>query len=89
MALRLSIIVIGFDMKRELPRTVVSLLPPYQQGVHHDEVEIIVVDNGSAEPVCRDWFPEEAAIRVERVTGGARRRAWRSTRVQGLRVPNT
>lgn len=70
MALRLSIVVIGFDMKRELPRTVVSLLPPYQQGVHHDEVEIIVVDNGSAEPVCRDWFPEEAAIRVERVEGG-------------------
>jgi len=70
MALRLSIVVIGFDMKRELPRTVVSLLPPYQQGVHHDEVEIIVVDNGSAEPVCRDWFPEEAAIRVERVKGG-------------------
>ena len=70
MALRLSIVVIGFDMKRELPRTVVSLLPPYQQGVRHDEVEIIVVDNGSAEPVCRDWFPEDADIRVVRVEGG-------------------
>jgi len=70
MALRLSIVVIGFDMKRELPRTVLSLLPPYQRGVSHDEVEIIVVDNGSAEPVCRDWFPPDADIRVVLVDGG-------------------
>ena len=70
MALRLSIVVIGFDMKRELPRTVLSLLPPYQRGVSHDEVEIIVVDNGSVEPVCRDWFPPDADIRVVRVDGG-------------------
>ncbi len=70
MALRLSIVVIGFDMKRELPRTVLSLLPPYQRGVRQDEVEIIVVDNGSAEPVCRDWFPPDADIRVVRVEGG-------------------
>jgi len=70
MALRLSIVVIGFDMKRELPRTVLSLLPPYQRGVRQDEVEIIVVDNGSAEPVCRDWFSPDADIRVVRVEGG-------------------
>jgi len=70
MALRLSIVVIGFDMKRELPRTVLSLLPPYQRGVSHDEVEIIVVDNGSAEPVCRDWFSPDADIRVVRFNGG-------------------
>jgi|694.fasta_scaffold140731_2 hypothetical protein len=69
MALRLSIVVIGFDMKRELPRTVLSLLPPYQRGIGDDEVEIIVVDNGSAEPVCRDWFPPDADIRVVRLDG--------------------
>ena len=89
MALRLSIVVIGFDMKRELPRTVLSLLPPYQRGVSHDEVEIIVVDNGSVEPVCRDWFPPDADIRVVRVDGAACRHAGQSTRVQGLRVPTT
>jgi len=70
MTLRLSIVVIGFDMRRELPRTVLSLLPPYQRGVSRDEVEIIVVDNGSAEPVCRDWFPPDADIRVVRLNEG-------------------
>jgi hypothetical protein len=69
MALRLSIVVIGFDMRRELPRTVLSLLPPYQRGIGDDEVEIIVVDNGSAEPVCREWFPPNADIRVVRLDG--------------------
>jgi hypothetical protein len=70
MALRLSIVVIGFDMKRELPRTVMSLLPPYQWGMTDEELEIIVVDNQSSEPVRRDWFPAEANIRVVRVDRG-------------------
>jgi hypothetical protein len=70
MAPRLSIVVVGFDMRRELPRTVTSLLPPYQQGIQLRDVEIIVVDNGSSEPICRDWFPEDAAISVVRVDDG-------------------
>jgi len=45
----LSVIVIGFDMARELPRTVTSLLPPYQRGLEIEDVEIIVVDNGSSD----------------------------------------
>ena len=36
---RLSVVVIGFDMARELPRTVQSLLPPYQRGIDPGEVE--------------------------------------------------
>jgi len=70
MSPRLSIVVVGFDMRRELPRTVASLLPPYQHAVAEGDVEIIVVDNGSAEPVRRDWFPANAAIRVVRVNEG-------------------
>lgn len=66
----LSIVVIGFDMARELPRTVVSLLPPYQRGVGSDDVEIIVVDNGSTQPLTRDLFPAEADVRVLRVDDG-------------------
>lgn len=66
----LSIVVIGFDMARELPRTVVSLLPPYQRRVRRGDVEIIVVDNGSTQPVSRDLFPAEADVRVLRVDDG-------------------
>ena len=55
---RLSVVVVAFDMARELPRTVRSLLPPYQTGVAPGEVEIIVADNGSTDPVRREWFAQ-------------------------------
>lgn len=67
---RLSIVVVGFDMRRELPRTVQSLLPPYQRDVAASDVEIIVADSGSHEPVRRDWFPPEADVRVLRIDDG-------------------
>lgn len=67
---RLSIVVVGFDMARELPRTVLSLTPPYQQGMALGDIEIIVVDNNSAEPVRRDQFHLDADIKVMRVEDG-------------------
>ncbi|MCA8903707.1 MAG: glycosyltransferase [Hyphomonas sp.] len=48
---KVSIIIISFDMAREVPRTVQSFLPPYQQGISNNEVEIIVLENGSSHPV--------------------------------------
>lgn len=45
---RLSVIVIAYNMARELPRTVKSLSPSMQQGVSARDYEIIVVDNGSS-----------------------------------------
>ncbi|WP_427791012.1 glycosyltransferase family 2 protein [Brevundimonas diminuta] len=65
-----SIVIVGFDMARELPRTVRSFLPPYQQGVSLADVQVIVADNGSAEPVRRDWFPPDADVTVVRVDDG-------------------
>lgn len=44
---KISIIVINYNMDRELPRTIYSLYPPYQIDISKDEIEIIVVDNGS------------------------------------------
>lgn len=67
---RLSIVVVAFDMARELPRTVRSLLPPYQTGVAPGEVEIIVADNGSTDPVRREWFDADAPVTVIRVDDG-------------------
>ena len=38
-------------MEREVPRTVRSLSQPYQRGIQDLNFEIVVVDNGSAEPL--------------------------------------
>ena len=46
----LTIVIACYEMARELPRTIRSLCPPYQRGCAAGEVEIIVVDNGSAVP---------------------------------------
>ena len=46
-----SVVIVGFDMARELPRTVLSFLPPYQRGIEFDDIEIIVLENGSTHNV--------------------------------------
>ena len=48
-----SIVVVAYNMPRELPRTLLSLSADYQRHVHADDYEIIVVDNGSTPPVAR------------------------------------
>ena len=48
---RLSIVVATYMMQREAPRTVLSLLPPLQRHVDDLDYEIVVVDNGSPEPL--------------------------------------
>jgi len=50
-ALSLSVVVVAYDMAREVPRTLRSLAPAYQRGMTADEYEVILVDNGSPEPL--------------------------------------
>jgi glycosyltransferase involved in cell wall biosynthesis len=47
----LSIIVVTYDMRREAPRTITSLSAPYQRHVDPGRWEVVVVDNGSTEPL--------------------------------------
>jgi hypothetical protein len=47
----LSVIVICHDMPREAPRTLFSLSPAHQRGVHPEDYEIIAIDNGSGAPL--------------------------------------
>ncbi len=49
--MRLSIVVIFHDMRREAARTLHSLSATYQQGVSEADYEVIAVDNASAEPL--------------------------------------
>ena len=51
---KISVIIICYNMQREVPRTVQSFLPPYQSGFDKGDIEVIVLENGSTEPI-----PEE------------------------------
>ncbi len=53
----LSVVVVVYEMARELPRTLRSLSSPYQVGIAPDDYEVIVVDNGSSRPI------DDAAVR--------------------------
>src|SRR5690348_14796062 len=59
----LSVVVVAYEMRRELPRTLRSLTVPYQRDIDDDEYEIIVVDNGSSAPLEVD----SPAVRLHRL----------------------
>jgi len=61
----LSLVVIAYNMARELPRTLASLLPPIQRGTHEIDYELIVVDNGSDEPVVASDDDRIKLIRID------------------------
>ena len=61
-------VVVVHDMARELPRTLRSLSPGYQQGIAADDYEVIVVDNGSPRPVDPELVRAfEGHLRLERI----------------------
>ena len=46
-----SVLVIAHNMRREIPRTLTSLAPPYQSGLTRGKYEVLVIENGSQEPL--------------------------------------
>ena len=65
----LTIVVCAYNMARELPRTLFTLSPGYQQGTEGINYEVIVLDNGSAPPVdeqsLRSILPGVTVVRPE------------------------
>jgi hypothetical protein len=55
-----TLVVISYEMNRELPRTLTSLSPCYQ-GCAPDAVEILVIDNNSRHPPSRQNFADLGA----------------------------
>ena len=63
-----SVVVVVHDMARELPRTLRSLSPAHQRGMAADDYEVIVVDNGSPQPVDPELVASfEGRLRLERI----------------------
>lgn len=54
----IGIVVISYNMARELPRTLMSLSPGYQANCPPGRCEVVVIDNGSAEPPRAEQFAE-------------------------------
>ncbi len=53
-SITLSIVVNFHNMRREAPRTLLSLLPGYQRDVGNLAYEVVAVDNGSTAPLGAD-----------------------------------
>ena len=60
----LSVVVIAYNIPRELPRTLFSLCADYQRHIKASDYEVIVVDNGSDAPID--------AASIERLPGNFR-----------------
>jgi hypothetical protein len=61
-------VVVVHDMARELPRTLWSLSPAHQRNIKADDYEVIVIDNGSAQPVGPEPVASfEGHLRLERI----------------------
>jgi glycosyltransferase involved in cell wall biosynthesis len=52
----LSVVVVSYNMRREIPRTLRSLSVPYQKNIASKDYEIVLVDNGSEKPWLRADF---------------------------------
>ncbi len=67
--MKLSIVVVCYNMQRELPRTLASLQRDYQRDVDALDYEVIVIDNGSVEPMSpgqiADHGPEFSYVYLE------------------------
>ena len=68
-AIDLSVVVVAYDMARELPRTLQSLSRSYQRDISHLNYEVIVVDNGSPQAVSAETVsehgPEFRLLRID------------------------
>jgi len=66
--MKLSIILISYDMAREIPRTLQSLSRTYQHGAQDLSSEVLLVDNGSPVPLDEaTWSDVDVPVRVIRL----------------------
>ncbi len=63
--MKLSVILISYDMAREIPRSLQGLSRTYQHGAQDLEYEVILVDNGSPNPLDEaSWAGIDVPVRL-------------------------
>ena len=63
--MKLSVILVSYDMAREIPRTLQGLSRTYQHGAQELEYEVILVDNGSPVPLDpASWAEIDVPVRL-------------------------
>jgi glycosyltransferase involved in cell wall biosynthesis len=66
--MKLSVILISYDMAREIPRTLRGLSRSYQQGAEDLAYEVLLVDNGSPVPLDEaTWADVDVPARLIRI----------------------
>ena len=66
--MKLSVIVIAYDMAREIPRTLQGLARSYQHGAAALDYEVLLVDNGSPSPLeASDFGHIDVPLRLIRI----------------------
>jgi hypothetical protein len=63
----LSVIVITYQMQHQIANTIMTLLPPYQQNISLGQYEVVLIDNGSEQPLAESIWKESANIRYQHV----------------------
>lgn len=63
--MKLSVILVAYDMAREIPRTLMGLSRTYQHGALELDYEVILVDNGSPTPLDPEsWKHVDVPVRL-------------------------
>lgn len=63
--MKISVILIAYDMAREIPRTLQSLARSYQCGALDLEYEVLLIDNGSRVPLdASTWAHVDVPVRL-------------------------
>ena len=69
---KISIVMVAYNMAREIPRTILSYSTRMQKWVNEKDYEIIVVDNGSYQPfdesLCRQYASNISFIYMDNPT---------------------
>lgn len=66
--MKLSVILISYDMAREIPRTLQSLSRAYQHGAQDLRYEVLLIDNGSPVPLDeKSWQDVDVPVRLIRL----------------------